>query len=381
MAASAPASNPGQVNQYARDAIKAIAIEATNTIFSQALAGTLVGQVLNIPVRPVGLVKRLMLEIVGTVAQGAAETQNLTKIGLANVLSNVVFTDLNNQQRITTQGWHLHMLATARHQRAFGAAVLTDSPINIGSNMPVIAAPAAVTAAKTFRMQYEIPLAYSDNDYRGAIYAGTVNAIMNLQVTINPNFFLATGVDPTLGVYISTTAQLGALSAVTVNVNQVYMDQLPQGKNGPVLPPLDLSQAYTINNTALAGLNVGQDFPVNFANQRFFQSLFVIYDNQGLNAGTDINYFSLQTANYTNIFKYNPFYNGLLTRGMIRDDFPPGVYYFDFRRRPINTIQFGNQQLLINPSNVAGAASQVLAGWEAMAQIQVLQQAQSLAAS
>lgn len=369
-----------QLNAIARQQIIQGALEMEQTIFNSTLSGTLVGQVINVPIRPVGLVKRLIVEIVGTVAQGAAETQNLTKFGLANALSQIVFTDLNNQQRIITTGWHLHMLACSRHQRAYGAAVLNDSPINIGANYPVISASAAVTAAKTFRMFYEVPLAYSDNDYRGAVYAGTVNAVMNLQMTVNPNFFLATGTDQTLGVYQSTTAQLGALTAVTVTVNQVYMDQLPMTKNGPVLPSLDLSQVYSLINTAVTGMTVGQDFPINFANQRAFYSMFAVYDNVGLNAGTDVNFWGLQAANFTNIFKVDPFRVALKTRELIRDDFPPGCYYFDFRRKPLNTIQYGNLQLILNASNVVSSASQVLAAFESFAQINVLSQASSLPA-
>lgn len=376
--------SPQQFNAIARDAIITRALEMEQTIYNQTIPTPNIGQVVNIPIRPVGLVKRLIVEINGTVAPGAAETQNLTKIGLANLLSQVVFTDLNNQQRIITTGWHLHFLACVRHQRAYGAAVFNDSPINIGANLAVIAAPAAIQSAtqvgQKFRMFYEIPLAYSDRDYRGAVYAGTVNAVMNLQLTVNPNFFLASGTDQTLGVYQSSSAQLGALTGVTIAVNQVYMDQLPMTKNGPVLPAQDLSTVYALNNTSLTGMTVGQDFPVNYANQRNFMSTFAIYDNVGLNPGSDVTSWALQAANFTNIFKVDPFRVALKTREIIRDDFPPGVYYFDHRKKALNTIQYGNLQLVLNPSSVTSAASQLLMGFEAFAQVAVLTQASSLPA-
>lgn len=371
-----------QANAIARQAIIQNALEMENTIYNQSIQGTLVGQVVNIPIRPVGLVKKLVVEITGTVAQSAAatDTQNRTTIGLANVLGQIVFTDLNNQQRILSTGWHMHMLASIRGQRAFGAAVLNDSPVAIGSNYPIMTAPASITTAKNFRMFYEIPLAYSDRDYRGAVYAGTVNAVMNLQLTINPNFFLAAGTDPTLGVYQSTTANLGVLTNLQIIVNQVYMDQLPMTNKGPVLPGLDLSTVYALNTTAVTGMTVGQDFPYTFANQRNFMSAFVIYDNVGLNPGTDINAWKLQSANFTNMFNIDPWRVGLKTREILRDDFPAGMYYFDFRKKPLNTIQYGNLQLLLNASNVVSSASQLLVGTEAFAQINVLSQASSLAA-
>jgi hypothetical protein len=49
-------------------------------------------------------------------------------------------------------------------------------------------------------MNYFIPLAYSSNDLRGAVYTNVVNATQNLQITINKTpFVLAT--DPTNAVY------------------------------------------------------------------------------------------------------------------------------------------------------------------------------------
>src|SRR5690242_1959041 len=54
------------------------------------------GSVVTIPLRNVGLVKRLVIEITATVTAGATTTQTLTKLGLANLISNVTFIDLGN---------------------------------------------------------------------------------------------------------------------------------------------------------------------------------------------------------------------------------------------------------------------------------------------
>jgi hypothetical protein len=331
------------------------------------------------------LVKRVVVEISGNVGVGAAETQTATRFGLMNLLSNVTLTDLSNQTRINTAGWHLHMLATAKRQFAFGAAFTSDSPINIGSNFPVITAPSSYTATQPFRMFYEIPIAYGDMDLRGAIYANVVNATFNLQLTVNPNFFVASTADPALAVYKSSTAQLGTIPTFTVTVYQNFLDQLPIMQGKVVLPALDLGTAYLLNSTQVSALVANQENPIPYANFRDFMSTIAWYDNFGYATspvGSDMGYWSLQSANYTNILKYDPYMASLLTRWIISDDFPAGngqtTYYFDHRNRPISTIQFGNMSLVANPTNVQNATSAIYLGYESLAYINQITQAGSL---
>lgn len=368
-----------QANMQARQLVVQRGLNMWQQIASGAVASVLANNVINIPIRNVGLVKRLVIELSITLAQSAAETFTRTQWGPANLLSNVVLTDLNNQQRINTAGWHLHALATARRQMAFGAAFTNDSPVNIGSNFNVIVAPTPITTVQTIRMFYELPISYGDYDLRGAIYANVVNATMNLQMTFNPNFVVATGADATLAAYQSSTGSLGTLGSLNYTIYQNYLDQVPMSSNGPILPLMDLSTAYILTNTSVTGLTVGQDLPIPLANFRDFMSVFAIYDNVGvLNAGTDINYVGLQSANFTFIQKYDPFMSSLLTRTLIGDDFPKGTYYFDFRNKPVATIQYGNMQLIINPSAVTSAVANVLLGYEMLALINQVTNAGSL---
>lgn len=390
MASATPSTRPtpqqlAAQNDYARRAILALGVPMTFSIYSQTIPTPNAGQVINIVPKNVGLLKRFIVEITGTVTAGAGETLTRTKLGLANILSNVQFNDLSNQVRINTTGWHLNMIATARRGAAYGAAFASDTPCGFGSNYPVMDAPASVNAGapQTFRAMFEIPICYSDTDFRGGIYLAVVSANAGLQLQINPNFLGASGVDETLYGYKSDSANpVSTLTGMTVQVYQEIIDQIPPQQNGqPILPVQDLTQAYLLNNTAFSGLNVGQDLGMPYANFRQFLSTCLIYDNQGLNPGTDITSFAMQIANYTNLIKYDPFINQLKTRNMIGDDFPIGAYYFDHRMKPIDTIQFGNQQLIITPSNVAGVNTQVLLGYEAIAIINQLIQAGSLANS
>lgn len=376
---------PAQQNAINRQLVLANAINEWLPIYTQTFTSG-PGTIINIPLRNVGLVKRFVVEISATVGVGAAETETLTLFGLSNFFSNILLTDLSNQTRINTSGWHLHFLATAKRQFAAGAAFTNDSPIKIASNFPVMTAPASYTASTPIRMFFEIPVSYGDMDLRGAIYANVVNATFNLQLTVNPNFFVATGANPTLAVFRSSTATLGTLPTFTITVYQNFLDQLPIVNNMVVLPTLDLGTAYLINNTQVSGLVQNQDNPIPYANFRDFMSTFAVFDNTPYATApiaSDVSYWALQSANFTNIIKYDPWMASLLTRWIISDDFPASAsgmatYYFDHRTRPISTIQFGNMALIVNPANVQSANTTVYLGYESLAYINQITQAGSL---
>ena len=244
-------------------------------------------------------------------------------------------------------------------------------------------APASISANGTSEIdfQLEIPFVKNDTDLRGAIYADVTQATMQVQITLNPNMFVSSTADPTLAMYQSGGSDLASLSALTVNFWQNYLDQLPRSSNGaPILPSQDLATAYLLNNTA-SGLPVAnQDNGAAFVNSRTYESVTFGYDNNGtLNVnGSDINYIQLQSANFTNILNLDGRMIGLMERNVLMDDFPAGMYYLDFRHRPIDTNQYGNMQLVINPSSVGGSGAFFLYGWEAYGIIGLVNQGGSL---
>lgn len=342
------------------------------------------GSVLTFYLRNVGLVKRLVLRFRVTVTAGATSTQNLTRLGLANFVSNVTFFDLGNNQRINSTGWHLTAVATAKRRRIFGAAYTTDTPLGYGNNNNrVMFAPSSIAANGNSEIDFEleIPFVKNDTDLRGAIFADVTQATMQVQITLNPNMFVSSTADPTLAMYQSAGADLASLSGLSVQMYQNYLDQLPRAPNGaPILPQMDLGTAYLLNNTA-SGLPVAnQDNGAAFVNARTYESVTWIYDNNGvLNVnGSDLNYVQLQSANFTNILNLDGRMLGLMGRNVIGADFPAGMYYLDFRHRPIDTNQFGNMQLVISPSNVGGAGAVFLYGWEAFGIIGLVNQGGSI---
>ena len=388
-AAALQQQNLAQLNMAARSAILSRALDMKQLIYSQTIAAPGIGNnVITVPPRNVGLIKGFYVELDGVLTATAAVDITPTEFGPANFLSNISFYDLNNNLRINTPGWHLHLVNSVKKRRAFVSAFTTDNPTGFGSNMGAnnwIRTPGTLNsgamASGHIRMLYWVPLAYSDRDLRGIIYANVVNATLQLVLTINPAPLIIAPGDATFAMYTSAGAGTMTLTNVQVNVYQSYFDQLPQvqGK-GPFLPYLDLSTIYELKTTSLSGMSVNQDFPIPYSNFREFISTIMLFDNGGtLNPGTDINYLALQSANFTNIFKIDPYLNSMETREEVMDDFPIGSYYISHRKRPIATAQYGNMELLLNPSTVNSGA-QVLTGYEDFAMINTVTGAGSLPA-
>jgi hypothetical protein len=384
-----------QANASARAAVLANSIEALASIYSQSGLNPATQSVVNITPRNVGLIRGFYIHLGTAGTTGITTTLTRTTMGPANLISLLTFNDLSNQQRINTQGWYLPYLDSQRRRnQSFSSELATgvpgsaasgvDTPLgfnanftsnfaNAATNTPIMSCPATIAPSTPFAIDYwtYIPLAYTDRDLRGAIYAGVVNSVMNLQVTFNSgNFQASSTADPSLAVFQSS----GAVNAITgqtwsIEVYQDFLDQLPFSGQGPILPFQDLSWSYLLNTTYFSAMTAGQDYPIPFPNFRNIQSLTLAFDNGGvMNGGTDINYLSLQSANYTNIFKISPAMAAIQARNIIHMDMPKGMYYFDFRRKPLSTVQYGNLNLIVNPSNVVTTLPpQFLVGFEQLA--------------
>jgi hypothetical protein len=366
-----PPKSSAQMNRDARDVILATGVDRMQQIYNNAVNPTN-QNILNIAPQNVGLIRGFLVKISGTIANtnvGASGANIVrTTFGASNLLRNIVFTDVNNQVRHQTQGWHLSLINSAKQPMVVGGAYAPNIPVGYGNNYDVMTAATPVAPAGTTPVQfyYYVPISYSQTDLRGAMWAGVVNAVAQLQLEINPAPVVATG-DAGLAVYSGNTG--GWSGNVTVQVWQDYIDQIPMMGNGqPILPQEDIQTLYSLNNTALSGLVAGQDYGVPFANFRNFLSTSLVYDNGGsFNAGTDINYFALQTANSSNIWKYGPEEASFLARATFMADPPTGAYYFNHRIKPISTQQFGNTQITVNPSLVNANAS-IWAGFEYFSQ-------------
>lgn len=348
----------------------------------------------------VGLIKRFYIEVSATISNTGSTTVTLTPWGLANLISNIVYTDPQNNQRHNTLGLHLAMLSVAKRNRPFGTALVnntvytTGGAANIASmfNTPaaswgVFQAPLTIAsgATGTLRAVFELPLAYSDTDLRGAVFSNLVNATQNFQITINSNPITANPADPTYAIYSGAAGSAGTITSCTITPYQEYLYQLPTAQDGtPILPGIDISTLYQLKNSPQAAITANQNFNVSYANFNSFVSTLAIYNSTGTNAGllfgSDVNYWQLTAANLTPIWKKDALLVAQDSRERTLQDMPAGSYYFDSRLAPILTNQFGNVQLTLNPSaGGANATLQIL--WEYFASLNTAGSGGSLASS
>lgn len=388
--ATSGAPSAAQQNAMARQALIKGSINRFQLV--KTFSAVAPGAVLAITPLFVGLLKRFIVVVNGTLnSTVASHAVNLTDIGLANLLSNVVFTDTQNFVRVQTSGWHLDMVHRARHRKGLGEGLLStalNESGNYGNNYEVIQAPTdVINTSVPFQMVFEIPVAYSDEDLRGGVFLGVVNATSQLNLTLNPQPISANGADSTLAVWkLADGSAAGNISAVTVSVYQEYLDQLPRSKTGAlILPQLDLSTIYEVKNTAFGPFVQGQDNLMPYANFRDFLSAFLIYDHD-LSAddgrptgpaGSDVNYITVRSANLSDLVKYPPTLIAMKTKDLLNYDLPPGVYYLGSRRQPISTLNYGNMSIVLNPS-LASSTNACYVGYEDFALANVLSQASQL---
>jgi len=399
MAKAAQQMTPAQQQAQARQAngnTRAFLLANCVPMFQPIFTGTvdpnaIANPVLNIPVLNVGLVRGFLVKVQGTITNtDGALDGTLTPLGASNAIKQIVFTDMNNQQRINTSGWHLSIVNSAKQPMVFGGAYAPNVPMGYGNNWTVMTATSPNvhgSGAKNFQYYWWVPVAYSKMDLTGAMYANVLNATASLQITINSTVSIPVGQDATLSIYSgvpSATLKWTAASVVTVTVFQDYLDQVPmqntQSGPQPLLPQIDVRTMYQLINTAFPAPVVGQQNPLPYANFRTYLSTTVIYDNGGtLNVGSDITSWQLQAANTTALINEGPNEAALMARTVFHADPPAGVYYFDHRDRPIQTLNFGNMQLSVNPSLVNANAA-LLVGWEFFADLSNVAYASSLPA-
>lgn len=403
-----------QINALARQAIRSRGVRRNQVIYDQTFTGMIPPNITVTP-RNVGLVMGFWIKVVMVVSNASgASTLTLSDFGPANALSQIQLNDLQNNTRIQDTGFHLALINSWKSKRPFasafigvggtntgdqttGVAPAFDSPTNYGSNWTAISAPGSIgeSSSGTVTMWYYVPLAYNpDNpntpDFRGAIYANVVNATWQLQLstpgTYNSQLVAPFGTDSTQAVYFQTSnaAVNASMTSFRVEVYQDYYDQLPTGNAGVLLPILDLATIYELKYTSNTSVSVGQDFPYQYANFRQFLSTLAVYVNNGSTGargtGGDVNYWALQAANFSNIWKEEPQLVAIRTRQHLGVDLPPGCYMFDSRNRPISTTQYGNMELILNASTAAAGAYE-LTCVEDFAIVQTLSMAGSLQAS
>jgi hypothetical protein len=318
--------------------------------------------VINFQPRNVGLTLGFLVVVSATVANAAGSAAALSPFGPANMVQQLTYTDLQNLNRVQTTGAHLALLNSAKQGFVFGGAYPSGTPLAYGNNFDVMDGAASLAASATGKVKTMlwVPLAYGATDLRGACYTNVVNATQNLQIVLNQNPFNADGSDKYNSVYNGNAG--GYSGNVVVTIFQVYRDQIPFNNGMPILPIDDLNIVYDLKNTNLSGITANADFTYAYPNMRQFLSTFALFRNGAtIGYGADVNYWSITSANSTELLKATPDVIALFARQTFMGDPPAGAYYFDHRDKPIDTITFGNMALNLNASTVnAGASVSIL---------------------
>ena len=331
-----------------------------------------------------GLTKGFWLSITASIVNLGTNTLYLTEQGIANIFSNVIVNDPNGDQRITTDGFGIVLNNFERFKTSLGSIKsATETTSYFGNTLTNVSIPASI-ATNTVAAPAEakffmwIPLAYSSQDLRGAIYTNIANAAMNISLTVNPNAIstatatsapVTSGVQPmTAYANASAVGSTGAyISNIEITTRQVYLDNLPAytqafapefNQGGLLLPVGDLSIQYQlIKVQPNLSLSANNKSLIAYAPQRSYLSTNLVYNNGNtLNAGTDVSKITIESAN-TNIFlDTDPSFLGLLIENEFELDLPAATYYLNRRHSPINTLNYGNTNIGFTPSVVNAGA-------------------------
>lgn len=371
------ATSAAEQNMAIRRAILANGIPVLQNVKSGSMtysAGS--PTTVNILASNVGLIRRFFLVVAGTV--NCASTYSLTRSqgGLANLLSNVQFTDQNNRLRINTTGWHLHLNASEKRRRPFGAALVAstgfDDTCGLGSNFPVMNGPASVTGgtAQNFTMIFEIPVVNSNTDLSGAIYANQTTSNNQLQFTLNPNAFVY-GSSAFNAAYTASAAvgtSLPTLTNLTWTLYQDFIDQLPVDNSGfAVLPQQDISWALCLQNMNPGVQVANADNLYSLTPFNVYQNLMLFWDNYTYNGttGGDVSYIKTQISNTYVLRQWDPLMLAVQTRNIVGADMPGthsstnsgAVYSLDFRAKPLSVNQLSSTNIVFKPTTVNSAAA------------------------
>lgn len=324
----------------------------------------------------VGLIRRFWLELSGTINAASTKTCTPSLFGLSNLLSNVQFIDQNNRLRINTTGPHLHLAASQKRRRPFGAGIYTNGttagytdPTGMGANFPIQESTGVVTGttAKNFTFMYEIPVVNSNADLTGAIYANQTTSNNQLQFTINPSFFAPTGTDAFNAGYLLNDTVANAAPTITNlkwTLYQDFLDQLPVDSTGfAQLPPIDISYALVYQMINPGSVVAAQDNLYALPPFNIYQDLMLFWDNYSFATavGADVNYIKVQISNTYILLQQDPLANAIRTRNLIGADFPAAaaatntsgaVYDLDFRHKPLSVNQLSSTNIVFNPSTV-----------------------------
>lgn len=270
-----------------------------------------------------------------------------------NLVSRVRLRDYNGTERVSCSGWQLYFLNSIRASTLFGQ--------NTFGNTAVASNPVTPTAigAGTISFYLDIPLAWdSDNpivqlrDLRGSLFTQVNVGEAYVIVEFNNSLLASADEDAVYTTASGTVTTSG--NAMTVVASQYYLQ--PQAINGEIpIPFIDLATVYEINGFTKSTDNIsaGLEKLFSYPNARsVVGSYFSFVSNKLLSDNlTTVR----MIANGNQIMQEYTGASKLFDQRVILDgDVGKGWTFFLHRENRIETNIYGNVQIGITPSAVAG---------------------------
>lgn len=291
-----------------------------------------------------------------------------------NIVNKFRLTDFDGTDRVNVPGYTLWLMNSVRNRTLWGYHNFAGGNATFGD--PVV--PTAIAANQTFSAWNTIPLAYDkEADLRGAILAQTALGEMYLNVDWNTVLTAPANAD---AVYNTATGTVIVNAGNSLQL-QVWQDfLLPQAVGGQVpLPQIDLLTVYELNSfRSTDNIQANTEKLINYPNVRQVFGSYLFYVNNGVMTAVttaaggvvtnDMAQFRL-IANGNNVLYDATMLNQLFEQRqyMYADgDLRASSYFFDHRKKPIETSVYGNVQLGCTPSAVTAGNTYFGVGFESM---------------
>jgi len=339
----ANAVNGLMANMQARQNFLASALRSSQTLPVRSFAA---GQELTFELNNAGILRYLVVSFAGSLTISGTGTAAPSKKGPWNALTQVQLNDYSGVTRINASPFMLHNLINL-NKFGFDQSV---SPIVQPYAAKVFDFPASLTVG-TVPVVFNVlvPVMYDEDDPRGGLILTVPNGKCYLKVQCSNSLYGAG--DDSLVVGAGYTVALTG----NVTVTQYYFDPAA-GPNGQIqLPMMDLSMIHEIlESKSTDNLVAGLDKMTSLTTGRIYHIVMQQFFNgsAGLDT-TDISRITfLYDGNKPTIDEHQQAYLDRIRRVYGRD-LPPGIFVFDFRKKPWDSKIWGQLQTRLSMSGAA----------------------------
>jgi len=276
-----------------------------------------------------------------------------------NLISRVRITDFDGTDRISLSGFQLYVLDCIRRRQPFGWNNQQAAVAGAG----VVTNPSVPTAVGngTLSFMLDVPICINDNpwdglnqDLTGAIYAQTGVGELYLNIDWASSLYINGNIDAVYSGAPTTTVVFNGVTGPSVQVFQNYIFPQRVEGSGVPLPPIDLASVYELSGAIRTADNiaVNSEKLISFPNLRRVIGAYAnFYDNNTVSS-TNLNNLRVLVNASSTLYECSQLLQILEQRLVLEGDIGSGIYFWNYRNKPIETAIFGNVQLGITPNAI-----------------------------